>query len=213
MGECTKMSINAKNYRKAVIIVLAAITITLFAASILFIRSLSSNNRSVPGISTSISASALRKNIYNYLQNQKNRLTVYETASKLNNNSTQNACVYFLSEVLRKNDYSVPNSVCNTGQLISYLKARGWSKSTDYKALRPGDICFTTDEKGNKNGVPSHTYIFMGWVKQGSYDYAYVCDNQAKDYGGKIYHIRNIKIKGSANGYEKDAFSFFMEER
>lgn len=52
----------------------------------------------------------------------------------------------------------------------------------------------------------------MAWVKEGNYDYAYICDNQAKDYENKIYHIRNIKNVDKANGYSKDAFSFFMEK-
>ncbi|MPW26115.1 hypothetical protein GC105_09955 [Alkalibaculum sp. M08DMB] len=93
------------------------------------------------------------------------------------------------------------------------LQERGWKKERDYTKLKRGDVCFTTDSKGNKNGGPTHTFIFMGWVKEGNYDYAYICDNQTKDFDGKILHIRNIKNKGYFNGNGKDAFSFFMYNR
>ena len=106
---------------------------------------------------------------------------------------TANTCVYFVSEALRKIDIPVPEGICNTSQLISVLEERRWKKDANYKNLKPGNIVFTTDVAGNKNGTPTHAYIFMGWVEEGSYDYAYICDNQAKDYGGQTYHIRNIK--------------------
>ena len=57
---------------------------------------------------------------------------------------------------------------------------------------------FTTDGYGNKMVFQPHTYVFMAWVKEGNYDYAYICDNQTKDYENKIYHIRNIKKCGQA---------------
>ncbi|ERI91562.1 hypothetical protein HMPREF1982_03071 [Clostridiales bacterium oral taxon 876 str. F0540] len=154
----------------------------------------------------------VRENIYNYLKSEKNQMQIYEAAMKLNNGSSQNTCVYFISEVLRKNNYNVPKETCNTAQIIALLEKDGWEKDSNFKNLKPGDICFTTDDKGNKNGVPSHTYVFMGWVKEGNYDYAYICDNQAKDYGNKVYHVRNISIIANANGYKKDAFSFFMKD-
>lgn len=115
----------------------------------------------------SSSNNQLRNDMYNYLSNKGNRINVYNSAVKLNGNSSANTCVYFVSEVLRKNDVNIPGSVCNTSQLISYLKDKGWKKNTDYKQLKPGDICFTTDESGNKDGIPSHTYIFMKWAKRG----------------------------------------------
>lgn len=153
----------------------------------------------------------LRKNIYDYLINKNNRIVSYMEGVRLNNGSSANTCVYFVSDVLRKNRVNIPDSVSNTSQLLSYLKKNGWRKDFDYKDLKPGDLCFTTDEKGNKNGIPTHTYIFMKWVKEGSYEYAYVCDNQSKDYENKIYHIRNIENRSIKNGYDKDAFAFFMK--
>ncbi|MBL4936537.1 hypothetical protein JK636_12290 [Clostridium sp. YIM B02515] len=154
----------------------------------------------------------VRESIYKYLKSEKNQMQIYEAAMKLNNGSSQNTCVYFISEVLRNNKFQIPKETCNTGQMIALLEKEGWEKDNNYKNLKPGDICFTTDDKGNKNGVPSHTYVFMGWVKEGNYDYAYICDNQAKDYGNKVYHVRNISITANANGYKKDAFSFFMKD-
>jgi hypothetical protein len=153
----------------------------------------------------------LRERIYFYMKQEKNQSKVFSAAIALNDDKSSNACVYFISEVLRKNNVDVPKSTSNTSQIISILNAKGWKKDNDYKKLQPGDICFTTDSKGNKNGVPTHTYVFMGWVNEGSYDYAYICDNQAKDYENKIYHIRNIKNQVKLNGIEKDAFSFFMK--
>ncbi|MGH4123229.1 MAG: hypothetical protein ACREV6_09930 [Clostridium sp.] len=151
----------------------------------------------------------LSQNVYNYLETGSNQRAVYSRAIKLNQGSTANTCVYFMSEVLRENNIMLPMETSNTQQLIPLLTEKGFEKQRDYKKLRPGDICFTTDD--NK-GFPTHTYVFMKWVKEGNYDYAYICDNQAKDYKGKVYHIRNINVVTKANGADKDAFSFFMRK-
>jgi len=152
------------------------------------------------------------REVYNFLENAENRKDVHAVATKLNNGSSANTCVYFIAEVLRRNHFKVPNEINNTSQLVAILKENGWKKQSDYKKLESGDICFTTASDGKKNGVPTHTYVFMKWVKEGNYDYAYICDNQAKDYKGKIYHIRNIKVVDKANGSSKDAFAFFMKK-
>ncbi|SHJ54260.1 hypothetical protein SAMN02745248_00344 [Hathewaya proteolytica DSM 3090] len=151
--------------------------------------------------------------IYTYLTSKENRINTYNRGIELNNNSSANTCVYFVAEVLRRNDIDVPIHVANTRQLLEVLEHKGWRKDTDYKNLKPGDIAFTTDENGGSHGEPTHTYVFMEWVGEGSYEYAYICDNQAKDYDNKIYHIRNIKNVGTANGMSKDAFAFFMKPR
>jgi hypothetical protein len=153
----------------------------------------------------------LRESIYSYMKQEKNQEKVFNAAIALNDGRSSNACVYFVSEVLRRNDVDIPKRICNTRQLISVLNERGWIKDKNYKNLKPGDICFTTDGAGNKSGIPTHTYVFMGWVEEGSYDYAYILDNQAKDYDNKIYHVRNIKNVDKVNGFTKDAFSFFMK--
>jgi hypothetical protein len=155
--------------------------------------------------------SDISSRIYRYMKSGRNQRKVFKDAIALNNNNSSNACVYFVAEVLRKNDISVAKETANTTQLINVLKNRGWKKDNNYKNLNPGDIVFTTDSLGNKNGVPSHAYVFMGWVNEGSYDYAYICDNQARDYKNKVYNIRNIKNRDTVNGISKDAFSFFMK--
>ena len=112
--------------------------------------------------------------------------------------------------MLRRNDFNMPKGIANIAQMIAILEEEGWQKQRDYENLMPGDICFTTDGNGDKNGIPTHTYVFMKWVKEGNYDYAYICDNQAKDYKGNVYHIRNINVVARSNGFDKDAFAFFM---
>lgn len=154
----------------------------------------------------------INKNIYDFLQDKGNRIDVYNASVKLNKGSSKNTCVYFLAEALRKNDFSVPIETSNTEQMISLLSEKGLKKQSNYKKLMAGDICFTTDANGGESGFPTHTYVFMKWVKAGSYDYAYICDNQAKDYNGKIYHTRNINVTAKYNGLAKDAFAFFMRK-
>ena len=153
---------------------------------------------------------SLNNNVYNFIKDEGNQKKVYGIGIDLNNGSSANTCVYFISEVLRQNNFSVPKRTANISQIIPILEKMGWEKQRDYNNLMPGDICFTTDENGDENGIPTHTYVFMKWVKVGNYDYAYICDNQAKDYKDKVYHIRNINIISSSNGFNKDAFSFFM---
>ncbi|HEY5562393.1 MAG TPA: hypothetical protein VIK72_11685 [Clostridiaceae bacterium] len=161
-------------------------------------------------VDTSLYHSNFNSKLYNFLINKDNRIKVYNSAVNLNNNASSNSCVFFISEVLRENNYSISEDTANTETLIEKLSKKSWKKELDYRKMKPGDICFTTDEKGRKNGIPSHTYIFMNWVTEGKYDFAMVCDNQAKDYGNLIYHKRNINFKYSLNGKEKDGFSFFM---
>ena len=152
----------------------------------------------------------ISQQIYAYMEQEGNQQKVFGSAISLNGNKSSNACVYFVSEVLRKNNIWVSKRTANTAQLVSTLKYKGWKKEYDYEDLKPGDIVFTTDSSGNKAGNPSHTYVFMGWTSKDSYDYAYICDNQAKDYENEIYHIRNIKNIAYVDGKLKDAFSFFM---
>jgi hypothetical protein len=147
--------------------------------------------------------SKLQTSLYNYLTVPANRNAVEKVARKLNRGNYRNTCVYFASESLRKIGYNVPKSVCNTRQLVSFLKSKGWKVSYNLNEMHPGDICFTTN---HALGAPSHTHIFMGWVKEGSIDYAYIADNQSRDYNGHTYHVRNIRKRQK----DKDATRFFM---
>jgi len=152
----------------------------------------------------------LNRQVYAYMEKEGNQQQVFSSSISLNGNKSSNACVYFVSEVLRKNNIWVSKRTANTAELVSTLKYKGWKKKYNYEDLKPGDIVFTTDSSGNKAGNPSHTYVFMGWTSKDSYDYAYVCDNQAKDYGNEIYHVRNVRNIAYVDGKLKNAFSFFM---
>ncbi|NFA59667.1 hypothetical protein K8O96_01370 [Clostridium sporogenes] len=157
--------------------------------------------------------SKLQEKIYNSMMIKETRLKAYSRSINLNKGSSSNTCVYFIAEVLRINGENIDDSTCNTTQLLQIMKKDGWKKSKNYKKLKPGDICFTTDENLNKNGIPTHTYIFMGWAEEGKYDYAYICDNQAKDYSGRIYHLRNITKIDTIKGSTKEPFNFFMYKK
>lgn len=154
----------------------------------------------------------INEKIFKFLESEENRKYVYSKAIKFNKGSSANTCVYFLSELLRENNFTVPGETKKVSEILKVLDKDGWKKHSNYEELKSGDICFTTDEDGNKDGTPTHTYVFMQWVKEGNYDYAYVCDNQAKDYNGKLYHIRNIRNVDKTNGFKKEAFAFFMKK-
>ncbi|EJO5346952.1 hypothetical protein NRP93_001018 [Clostridium botulinum] len=196
---------NKKLSTNTIRIILIFITLLLLLLSIHFIKNLEYNNKPYH--------SKLQKKVYNSMMIKENRLKAYYRAIKLNKGSSSNTCVYFLAEALRMNEENIPNSVCNTTELLQILKKNHWKKEKNYKKLKPGDICFTTDENLNKHGIPTHTYIFMSWAEEGKYDYAYICDNQAKDYSGKIYHLRNITKIDTMKGSTKEPFNFFMYKK
>ena len=82
-----------------------------------------------------------------------------------------------------------------------------------YKNIRKGDVVFTTDAKLDPNGRPTHTYIFMGWVDPGNYDYAWIVDNQARYYNNQVLHKRNFIIVDAVDGDQREPFSFYMTNR
>lgn len=148
--------------------------------------------------------------LYNYLSIEGNRQIVIKRALQLNNGHYTNACVYFVAEALRRNGVDTPDATCNTLGLIAQLEDKGWTRSLDYKSLRPGDICFTTDQNHGQ-GAPAHTYVFMSWISPDNYDYAMICDNQVDRYGTS-YHKRNIAELDVYKGEEKEPFHFFMRK-
>ncbi|MEW8957289.1 hypothetical protein [Clostridium sp.] len=190
-----------RNLNKRNIIII--ITSIIFLITVLFLLKYITTVRTREG-------NNLRNKIYTFLSDKNNRVKAYERAVKLNGGDSANTCVYFLAEVLRNNNIDIDDSVCNTQGLIKVLEKKGWKKETDINKLKPGDICFTTDEKLSKKGTPTHAYVFMKWEKEGSTDYGYICDNQAKDYDWKVYHLRNIGIKDGSGKSQKEPFSFFM---
>lgn len=193
---------NAKSKLSSMKYILIVFTLLLFIPLLYLELSLNPNDK--------MYSNKLGENIYDCMTKKDNRLKAYSRAVALNGEKSINTCVYFLCEVLRMNGENIADSVCNTTQILDIMKDEGWKKERDHRKLKPGAICFTTDSSLNPNGTPTHTYIFMGWKEQGLYDYAYICDNQAKDYDGKIYHLRNIIKVDDKGGNTKEPFGFFM---
>jgi tetratricopeptide (TPR) repeat protein len=157
-----------------------------------------------------VNSSELERKLYYSMSKKDSRIKAFNRAIVLNNGKSINTCVYFLAEALRMNGENIDDNVCNTSQLLDIMKKEGFEKEKNYKKLKPGNICFTTDERLTAMGAPTHTFIFMGWKEQGLYDYAYICDTQANEYNGNLYHLRNITKVESVNGNTKEPFSFFM---
>lgn len=167
----------------------------------------STENSALKPVETSQDASEKTSNkIFEYLNVEANRTSALKNAVDLNKGSKKGVTVYLLSEILRSNNIAIPTNTSNVEQLMNGLTSLGWEKNSDFTKLEKGDICFTTDMP-EKPGVPSHTYIFMGWVEDGKTDYAFVCDGQVEEYGDTL-HKRNISIPTS----EKDKFSFFLRK-
>jgi uncharacterized integral membrane protein len=144
--------------------------------------------------------------IYEYLNIEGNRTSLLKKAVDLNKGSQKGVTIYLLAEVLRLNDIVIPASTSSVQQLMKDLTSMEWKKNTDFTQLQKGDVCFTTDMP-EKPGVPSHSYIFMGWVEEGKTDYAYICDGQVEEFGDTL-HKRNISITTT----QKDKFSFFLRK-
>jgi len=147
----------------------------------------------------------LNEKIYNYLKDENNRNSSLQKSIKLNKGSDKGLSTIFVAQILRDNGYNISNSIINTNRLVAELEKNGWEKVSDYTKLQPGDICFTSN---SKSGAPSHTYIFIDWVKEGKTDYAYVVDNQVSEYKD-TYHKRNI----DSSTPKKDKFNFFMRKK
>jgi hypothetical protein len=107
--------------------------------------------------------SSIQNSLYNYMSSKANQNSVNAYARKLNGGNKHNTCVYFASESLRRVGVKVPKSISNTRQFIGYLKANGWKVNYNLSELKPGDLCFTTNDS---TGWPSHVYIFMAWTKR-----------------------------------------------
>ncbi|WP_415875228.1 peptidoglycan amidohydrolase family protein [Clostridium sp.] len=148
---------------------------------------------------------ALNDKIYTYLKDKNNRNSSLQKSIKLNKGSDKGLSTIFVAQILRDNGYNISNSIINTNRLVDELEKAGWEKVSDYNKLQPGDICFTSN---SKSGAPSHTYIFMDWVKEGKTDYAYIVDNQVSEYSD-TYHKRNI----DSSTPTKDKFNFFMRKK
>lgn len=143
-----------------------------------------------------------------YLADPANGDKIGARALRLNSGDWHNACVYVASEALRQVGCAVPQQTNYTPVLMQQLSDRGFSKNTDLSALQPGDICFTTDEKGRSDGIPTHTFIFLGWAGEGEMN---IFDNQMYDYGS-LYHPRPTELSYYMDDPDrpKEATAFFM---
>ncbi|MCE5220562.1 MAG: cell wall-binding protein [Clostridium sp.] len=119
--------------------------------------------------------------LFKYMTNINNQMSVDSTAIWLHGGNTSNNCVYFASEALRRVGVNIPNVVANTYQFENELKSWGFVSSYDFSQLKPGDIIFTNNY--------SHVYIFMCWDRDG---YAYIVDNQGTSYGNLVLHRRQV---------------------
>ncbi|MBE6062079.1 MAG: cell wall-binding protein [Clostridium butyricum] len=137
-------------------------------------------------ISPSSTHSNTQFQLFKYLTDTNNRVSVHYRAIELHGGITSNNCVFFTSEALRRIGVNLPLGTCNTYDLEDKLQAMGWLESYDLSQLKPGDIVFT-------NGY-THVYVFMGWASDGN---AYICDNQCELYEGKVLHLRQIYNDGS----------------
>lgn len=157
-------------------------------------------------VDSTVTTSTSQEKIYEYLDVEANRKSTLDKAVGLNNGNKTGVTVYLLSEILRSNEIAIPDETSTVKKLVADLTSMDFKKNTDFTKLEKGDICFTTDV-AKKPGVPSHAYVFMGWVEDGKTDYANICDGQVQEYGD-ILHKRNISISVSG----KDKFSFFLRK-
>lgn len=82
-----------------------------------------------------------------------------------------NGCVAYASTALRHVGVAVPERGIIDGDGVSRLTRGfvrflegdlGWRRVTDPRALRPGDLLFTTDVACCP-GYPAHVFVFLGW--------------------------------------------------
>jgi len=130
--------------------------------------------------------SPMQCNLYFYMLNIDNEVSIHNRAIELHSGITANNCTYFQSEVLRRMGFNISASMANVVNFSNLLSGLGFKKDNNIENLMPGDIVVTAGY--------AHTYTFMGWVNSGKYDYAYVVDNQAGSFGGQVYHVRKIDI-------------------
>lgn len=119
--------------------------------------------------------------LFKYMTDPSNQVSVDQTAVALHGGITSNNCVYFASEALRRIGVGLSTDTCNTYDLENKLIYMGFVPCYDLSQLKPGDIVFT-------NGY-THVYIFMCWDTDG---YAYIVDNQSYNFDNQILHRRQI---------------------
>lgn len=137
----------------------------------------------VQHINSTFTHSNFNLNLFKYMTNSQNQASVDAAAIALHGGRTDNNCVYFASEAMRRVGLNIPTATANTYQLENILKGKGFASCSDLSYLKPGDIVFTNHY--------SHVYIFMGWAENG---YAYIVDNQKYNFDNQIYHKRAVYV-------------------
>lgn len=143
--------------------------------------------------------------IYTTALGEEIRKNAINQSIKINENSPNGITAIYIAELLRSAGIPVPATSKNTKDLVDSLTALGWKPYTDPKQLKKGDVCFTT-EMSDMAGHPSHVYIFMGWVKEGNTDTAFVCDSLIAENNNEWIHKRNIDFETE----NKQKMAFFM---
>lgn len=144
--------------------------------------------------------STLGKNIYTYMLNSGNQISVANTATLQHAGDPSNSCALFASELLRRMGVPIKQGTMQVTQLQSQLANLGFKKDTNLGNLKPGDIGFTV-------GM-THVFTFMGWVNNGQFNYAYVVDNQAYKFHSQVLHVRRLDT--NSKDKDTDAAAFFM---
>lgn len=144
--------------------------------------------------------STLGKNIYYYMLNSENQVSVANTATLQHAGDPSNCCALFVSELLRRMGMPIPQGTMRVTQVESRLASLGFIKDTQLGDLKPGDIVFT-------QGM-THVFTFMGWVNNGQFNYAYVVDNQAYKFHSQVLHVRRLDT--NSKDKDTDAAAFFM---
>jgi hypothetical protein len=97
-------------------------------------------------------------------------------------------CAATASTALKLGGFDV-KQVLVTNEVESQLKALKWRRITNMRALRPGDVVFTSKATSNAAGTYSHVFVFHNYMNGGT-NYAMVSDN----YGSN--HSRNLFWNG-----------------
>lgn len=148
--------------------------------------------------SPSMCSSKTQYNLFVYMTDWNHQQDIDATAIRLHGGSTNNNCVYFLSECLRRVGFNIPRSTCNTTEISYILSQKGFEKSYNLSGLKPGDVVLSGW---------THAFIFMGWADN-NHDYAYIVDNQQSKFG-QVMHLRKIYGSDKANDTDPSTHYFY----
>ncbi|MGL4449816.1 MAG: SH3 domain-containing protein [Sarcina sp.] len=129
------------------------------------------------------------QNLLNLIQYKNDRVSAFSEATQLHGSTLDN-CVYYVSSLLRKDNFNVPDNMGNVAQFKNWVTNSDWNISTNIDNLQPGDVCFA----GN-----THTFIFVSWYDK-SKGLANVDDNQIAYFNpDKATYVRNLNGSNGGN--------------